>query len=29
VVTFVASEPAGYLTGAMVPVDGGFVQAVM
>jgi 3-oxoacyl-[acyl-carrier protein] reductase len=29
VVAFVASEPAGYLTGAMVQVDGGFVQAVM
>jgi 3-oxoacyl-[acyl-carrier protein] reductase len=29
VVTFIVSEPASYLTGVMVQVDGGFVQAVM
>ncbi len=28
-VTFLASEPAGYVTGTMMPVDGGFIQAVM
>ena len=28
-VTFLASELAGYVTGTMMPVDGGFIQAVM
>ena len=28
-VAFLASEPAGYVTGTMMPVDGGFIQAIM